>query len=360
MNYNHFTIRYIECLEKHLKITTLDGETNFFPDFVTANNIKDLKDALYLVWDDSHTAVELLVQKKEAKLQAALFGLVENFDLAIKAGYMIADRIVLIDFIYQRILQDLEKLDKNVLGEVARNLVKMKSLAQEGRFVIIPSPFYWNSDTKIFLAEASKKYSLTPDTVSLLNVLSICRICNLQPYTIAEDKIDFDRLLNNDIDLTGLASMTVSLSSYHSIIAGLMSQKILKISELEYIGDIPVDKYAAEIRDSENFYNEYLRLITHNDAMNFENNFEELHKEIVRALKEENVTKAKKILDSISKISSVGTAGVAMAGTVTVISAPILIGAAAVTLGSSIASMFAPSGNKENVVISVLKKLGTT
>ena len=360
MHYNHFTISYIECLEKHLKITTLDNnDTLFFPDYITKQDIDNLKSDLDIIWYSSQTSIDIISEKKEAKLQAGLFGLVENFDLAIKTGYLLADRIVVLDFIYQRILKNTDQVNKINLGEVGRNLVKMKSLAQEGRFVIIPSPFDWNSDTKIFIQEAANKYDLTIDVISLLNILSISKKCNLQPYTIAENDKDFDVLINENIDLTSLSTPSTSLSSYNSILAGLMTQKVLNIEELQYIKNLPIQKYVSQIIESNNFYNEYSRLITHNGAMNFENNFEELRTEIISSVKKENFSRTKKIVDKLNKASGVATAGISVMATVTVISAPILMGAAAITLGSAIAGLLISSDQNESIVISVLKKLNS-
>jgi hypothetical protein len=359
MHYNHFTIEYLNCLQKHLKITSNNDETLFFPDFVTNQDIQDLKESLDNIWIDSQSSIDLLSEKREAKLQAGLFGLVGNFDLAVKTGYLLSDRIVIIDFIYHRILSDLNQVNKIILGEVARNLVKMKELANDGRFVIIPSPFFWNEETKNFIKETGNACALTPNIISLLNILSICKKCNLQPYTIAENELDFNILMNEEIDLTSLASKTTSISSYNSILAGLMSEKLLNVQELNYVRNIPISRYASEIREGNNFYNEYLRLITHNGVTNFDNNFEELHEKIITSVKNENTSRTKKIFDNISKVSTVGIAGVAIAETVVAISAPILLASATLALGSTIAGMFTSSNDKEDIIISVFRKLNS-
>mgnify|MGYP000392115880 CR=1 FL=1 len=85
-NYNHFTIRYIEAILINLDIRLIDGSVQFFPDTTTVENFRNLKGDLDEIWEDSETAIKILKEKKDALIQNALFGLVNDFELSLRTG----------------------------------------------------------------------------------------------------------------------------------------------------------------------------------------------------------------------------------------------------------------------------------
>ena len=55
---------------------------------------------------------------------------------------------------------------------------------------MIPNPFMWHSDSKQIISEVIRNGAdMTPELLSLLNMLSITKYCNLHPYTIAENML---------------------------------------------------------------------------------------------------------------------------------------------------------------------------
>ena len=105
MHYNSFTINYIKILKKYLKID-IDNQGNIIYDTTTINiyNISLLIESLRKIWEDSKTAIDILKNKTDSKIQAGLFGLHEDLEFAIKTGFLISDRIVLIDYLFDRVL----------------------------------------------------------------------------------------------------------------------------------------------------------------------------------------------------------------------------------------------------------------
>lgn len=172
MNYNHFTINYIEAIKFHLKIEIVNTEIIFIPDYIVEQDILNLKNALENIWESSQSAVSIVQNKTDSKIQCGLFGLINDFNLALRTGFLLGDRVVAIDYIFTRLLnkKSPQNIDLNNLGSLCVNLVSALELAKIGRFVIIPSPFYWHSESKIIMEEVSKKATLSPSLMSLLNI----------------------------------------------------------------------------------------------------------------------------------------------------------------------------------------------
>lgn len=151
MHYNQFTIDYIDAVKRNLNIEVNEtGESLYFPDSITDINILNLKDELQSIWGDSTSAIDVIRKKEDSTIQSGLFGLVNELDTALKIGFLISDRIVLIDYLFERLLTRKEpnKIDRIHLGVIASSLVNTLPLAKIGRIVIIPSPFNWYPDTK--------------------------------------------------------------------------------------------------------------------------------------------------------------------------------------------------------------------
>ncbi|MBL4593515.1 MAG: hypothetical protein JKX68_06835, partial [Flavobacteriales bacterium] len=105
MNYNQFTIDYIKAIQNNLCIeVNSNNEAVFFPDKIDSQKIENPKKELSEIFTYSQSSIEILKDKTESSVQAGLFGLVNNLDKAVKIGFLIADRIVLIDYIFERIL----------------------------------------------------------------------------------------------------------------------------------------------------------------------------------------------------------------------------------------------------------------
>ncbi len=106
MHYNQFTIDYIEKIKSNLKINiNTDGEAAFFPDFITDHDVDSLRFDLTEIWNESHKAVDIIHRRHDAVIQSGLFGLVNGLEKAIKIGFLLGDRVVIVDYLFERILQ---------------------------------------------------------------------------------------------------------------------------------------------------------------------------------------------------------------------------------------------------------------
>lgn len=149
MHYNQFTIDYISAVKRHLRIEfNTHGNAVFLPDEIVPLDLIALKNELQEIWADSKSAIELVKSKQDAIVQSGLFGLINELDTALKIGFLLGDRIVLIDYLYERILlkKEPEKINISHLGVLASSLVNTLPLAEKGRIVIIPNPFEWNQN----------------------------------------------------------------------------------------------------------------------------------------------------------------------------------------------------------------------
>ncbi|MFW0739246.1 hypothetical protein [Flavobacterium sp. T12S277] len=361
MNYNHFTISYITALQKNLKIEIVDGDALFFPDYIQPEDLENLKTELQQIWEHSESAITLLKNKEDAKIQLGLFGLVTDFDLALKTGYLLGDRVVVIDYIFERIInkKPLDQIDIPYLGSISSNLVLALELAKKGRFVIIPNPFNWNADSKKIIAEIVEKTTMSVELMSLLNMLSITTLCKLQPYTIAESAENYERIISDQISHTDAMDRTTEEYAYQGILGGLLTEKLINEAEFQTLLNIPLTEYAEVIALQQNFYTEYLRKITFGGALHAENNIEELKKEVLNLIEERNDNVYKKIVERAGTITGVGGAAISLWATMVVVSAPLAITGAILATSGTLAALIKSKELEGTPVINVFSKLIT-
>lgn len=359
MNYNHFTINYISAIKKHLKIEVVDGQTLFFPDYILTEDLENLKSELEEIWKDSESSISILKNREGAKIQLGLFGLVNNFDLALKTGYLLGDRVVVLDYIFERILKkkSADKINIEVLGSLAVNLVSALQLAEKGRFVIIPSPFGWNEGSKKIILETAEKTNMTVELMSLLNMLSITKICKLHPYTIAESSENYERIISTQISHTDSMDKTTEDYAYQGILGGLLTEKLINEAEFQSILKIPLNEYSRVIELQQNFYNEYLKIITFGGSLNAENNIEELKNEVLNLINERNKNVYQSLLENTGVIAGIGGGGISLLGSMVLVSAPVTIAGAALGLSGTLLSLFKSKELEGSPVINVFSKL---
>ena len=359
MNYNHFTINYIKAIKKNLKISlNSKNEPIFFPDKIKAKNIESLKNDLNNLWLSSESALSIVKAKHDSTIQSCLFGLVNNLDTALKIGFLISDRVVLIDYIFERLLKrSPEQINLSHLGAVACSLASALPLAENGRIVMIPNPFSWNEESKIIIEEVSQKTLLTVDLISLLNTLSITRICNVHPYTIADSDDTFNDIINNQIDHVDSIGRDGAEYAYKGILGGLLSEKLLKETELKGLLNIPLSKYSEVISSNSDFYNEYLTSITFGGSLNSQVNIDRIRREILSSIERRNQRMKKKSIKALTISGGVSGAAIGVIGAASVVAAPILIIGAALTLSSTLTSIINTKDKGETTVLSVFNRL---
>jgi hypothetical protein len=360
IHYNQFTIDYINAVQRNLKIE-FDSEGNalYIPDKIEPNDIINLKNDLQAIWYNSKSAIDLVQSKYDATIQSGLFGLVNEMDTALKVGFLIGDRVVLIDYLFERLLlkKEPEKINRVHLGVIASSLVNTLPLAERGRIVIIPNPFNWNPESKAIINEVAIKTTLSTDLISLLNMLSITKICNLHPYTIAESKGVYSSIINTQIDKVESIGRDGEEFAYDGILGALLSEKLLKETELKIALDIPLSKYFDIISSNKDFYLKYLSEITAGGSLSGQNNIDSLRNSLVKSIEEKNKIGFPTLAKVATITAGLSSGAIGLASAVTILSAPLIIAGAILALSSTLTGLVNSKDRVEQPIISVFNKL---
>jgi len=360
MHYNQFTIDYIDSIKRNLKIEVNEkGEAVYFPDAITDEDILNLKNELQSIWKNAESAIAIIQKKHDSIIQSGLFGLVDELDTALKIGFLIGDRVVLLDYLFERILlrKEPNKIDRLHLGAIANSLVAVLSLAQTGRIVIIPTPFNWNAETKKIIKEVSTKTLLTTDLMSMLNMLSITKKCNLHPYTIAELEENYTKIISNQLDNLDAIGKDGGQYSYEGILGALLSEKLLKETEFSFALNVPIEKYFQIISSNRDFYLKYLSHITSGGSLNAQNNIDKIRNDLINDIKERNKNLPFEVAKAMTVIGSLGSGSISLMGATSVISAPLAITGAILGLSAALTGLVNSKKKEEDIIISVFKKL---
>ncbi|MDP2947637.1 MAG: hypothetical protein Q8N88_05995 [Nanoarchaeota archaeon] len=363
MHYNQFSIDYIEAIKRNLKVEVNEnGEALFFPDIIKDSDILKLKEELQSVWTSSEDSVNIVHTKYDATIQSGLFGLINDLDTALKIGFLLGDRVVLLDYLYERILlrKSPKEIDLTHLGVVSSSLVSILPLVQTGRIVIIPNPLNWYSETKKIIQEVSEKTNLTIDLMSLLNMVSITKYCQLHPYTIAESESNYKSIINYQIDSVDAIGKDGSIYAYEGILGALLSEKLLNNTELQVVLNIPISKYFEVISSNKDFYMKYLTHITSGGSLNAQNNIENLRNVLLKDIEERNKFDFTSLAKPATIVGGVGSSTIALASLVTVVSAPLILTGAVLALSATLTSLVNDKERTEDTIISVFNRLFST
>jgi len=358
MHYNQFTINYIEAIKRNLKIQVDDlGQASFFPEHVSNEDITSLKVDIQSLWGGSEKSIEIVRVKYDAKIQSGLFGLVNDLDEAMKVGFLLGDRVVLLDYLFERVLLKKEpsKIDKTLLGVISTFLVSLLSLAKIGRVVIIPNPLSWNLSTRDVMIEVSKKTTLTPSIMSMLNMLSITRYCQLHPYTIAESEEVYTSIINGQINYTSAVGQDASAYAYEGILAGLLSEKLINKAEFKSVLEAPINQYYEVVSKHNDFHLDFLKIITSGGSLSSENNIDKLIND-VGVKSNRNIYDYTNLAKPISTTMAIGGNAIAVASSISLVSAPLGITGALMGLSATLAGLISSNAEDNNIVISLFNK----
>ncbi len=358
-NYNHFTIRYIEAILINLDIRLIDGSVQFFPDTTTVENFRNLKGDLDEIWEDSETAIKILKEKKDALIQNALFGLVNDFELSLRTGYLLGDRVVVIDYIYERILCKQEVRSSEILrvGDLCKNLVLALDLAKAGKFVIIPNPFTWHKKSKKLIKKVIKTSMVNTSTISLINILSITDELNLNPYTIAESNQHYNHIVNNDAQVLFEQNLSEAQNIYNKLLSSLLSEKILSNTNFQVDTRIPLIEYAHIVESEKGFYQDYLSRITRGGKSDAEYNIKNIIDDVDDFVKKSKEVKTVNGVKKIGKVSTTTAAVVSIVGGIATLNPALMKIGASLGLISPFTDWFKDVTIDETSTISVFKAI---
>lgn len=360
MHYNHFTISYIQAVQDCLDIyPDSTGTITVIPEAITDQQLIDLKLKLDKIWEVSNSAVKLLKAKQEAQRQTCLFGLVSDFDLALKTGFLIGDRIVLLDYLYERILSKRKpgQIDRVTLSVIVWGIVSCLDLAKQGKLVIIPHPFGWHPQTPKLVNNVGKTVELSPDIMSLLSVLSISKECNLHPYTIAESPEEFEDIVESRIDLTDVIGKFRGNHAYLSILGGLMSEKLVKDTKFNVVLDVPLTNYAAVVSAKSDFYEKYLNRLTLETGINTDEAIAKLGKNLEKDILETDTKVSKFVNETFGNATGLIGTGISVLVAMSEFDPKIKIAGAILGLASKFSGLYKPSETEDKTIIAVFKKL---
>ncbi|MCD4741590.1 MAG: hypothetical protein K8R67_03765 [Desulfobacteraceae bacterium] len=329
------------------------------PDNITEKNIRALRDELTSIWRHSQSAIEIIQNKHESKLQSGLFGLIDDFGKALKIGFLIGDRVVLLDYLFDRLLTKKVsgQINKLQLGLIGNNIVELLPLAKKGRIVIIPNPFVWNQRTKKIIKEVSETSIMTPNLISMLNMLSICKSCHLHPYTIAESEDLYEKIINEQIDHADTIGKDGGQFAYEGILAALLSERLFDKTEFSYIKDIPISEYIEIISQHKNFYSEYLNSLSSGGSLSATNNIEKIRESFVNNVEILNSQIKNRIAKGVLTVGAIGSGAIALLAAFTITSAPLAIAGGMLGLSASLSGLINDKPLKEDIIISLFHDL---
>ncbi len=360
MHYNYFTIGYIEAILRrlHLELDSNDRGV-FFPERVSYSDLLALRDDISHLWDERHSAIDLLEKKHDSTSQSCLFGMVEDIESALKIGYLLSDRVVLVDYLFERTLCKLRPGNVNIIhiGSICSSLVSALPLARAGRLIIIQNPFVWNQTSKEIISEFAEKTEISLDMVEFLNVLSISVSCNLFPYTISESSSQYKSLVDGVLTVgDDTSGNRLSLSFFQQLFASLQSEKLLENEEFSYLDDMPLSKYQAIIENEEGFYLDFVDSITKGGLPYADLSIAEARKRIKKGIADRANHFTSDQIRIASSIASVGGSVGVILGTVFALPLAFTLSASALNLSGTLGKSLKPS-NGTTPLISVFCRL---
>ncbi len=308
-NYNHFTIDYISTVIKTLKIEiSSNDDAVIFPEQISTSMLAELKDKLTLLWDDSQTAIDICKNKHDAKIQSGLFGLVNDFNKAMQIGFLISDRVVLIDYLFNRLLQVSNLANVNIehLCTVASELARLLPLAKNGRVVIIPSPFTWNAETKEIIRTCveNSPEPFNPHMMTLINLFSITKICNLHPYTIAESDNNYNEIMSVNIAPNKILSAPTLAYAHKGLLGALLTEKSLMKEGFVTSDNISLTNFQKVIHKNTKFNNRYLEKIVSGGEIDLAVITDEIETSILEELESADKNIIKKLVPGMVLVAS--------------------------------------------------------
>ena len=207
------------------------------------------------------------------------------------------------------------------------------------------------------MKDVTSKGEINLEIMSMVNMLAITKLCNLHPYTIAESDEMYSTIINQQLDLTDIAGKDTGNYAYSGLLGALLAEKLLNQKELQSIQHVDLKQFSNIVASQKNFYAQFLSEITQGGSMNASLNIEKLKTQIEKAIDEREKNLMKSILNIAAQSGGISGGGIALAATVTAVSAPLQVVGALLALSSSFSGMLSPSNNSEQPIISVFKEL---
>ena len=252
-----FTAEYIGVVRRRLKIAfDKTGTPVFVHGRVKQNDLLRLRSDLDGLWAGEEAARQAIRDSEGATLQAVAFGLFDDFDLCLKTGYLMGDRVILWDYLHGRLLrgQRISRLDYDHLGVLANNIVSASNLAEAGHLVILPHPLDWSKDAKRVLVEVAGRARPTAQLQGLATSMAVARQLNVHPYTVLEEEGDWDALVGDRDRCDDLLDSADAGERYQALLGAAMSSRLLTDVRFQELLRMPVSRFAEVVSARADFY----------------------------------------------------------------------------------------------------------
>ncbi|MGE6994853.1 hypothetical protein ACQKIK_15815 [Pseudomonas sp. NPDC047961] len=187
-----FTLAYLHILERHLRVTWNDaGVPICILDWITDESIANLRTDLTELMNGEleYAARQAAAEYGVNHVQTVGFGLVPDFDQFIKLGLIYGERVLLWDVIYSRIMANEQyQTRRNLIAEIACELLMLKAVVQRGGVVILAHPIAWSPVAADIDAELRANGPVPTASLGLsLAFAAIEEGIELHPYTLLSD-----------------------------------------------------------------------------------------------------------------------------------------------------------------------------
>ena len=153
------TLHYLNAIETRLGISwEAQNRPICLPDRFDAAALKSLKAELddMLKGDLASKSRDATKEYGKERVQTVGFGLAPDFDQFIKLGFLYGDRVVLWDFLSNRLLLEKGGISNLIIAKTACELLLLKPAVERGAVVVLPHPVEW-SDLAEMVAEDLKQ-----------------------------------------------------------------------------------------------------------------------------------------------------------------------------------------------------------
>jgi len=236
-----FTLAYLDKIEKNLNIRYSDqGEPICVPGEITVESLDALTHDLGILLRglESQRALAAVRSFGGRHVQSVGFGHVSDFDALVKIGLLYSERVVLWDLLGSRILSpdNISDTAKNVIADIACNLLLLRSVVALGAVVVLPHPLLWSEKARQISSKFSILENASATALGLLFALAaIDNGLQLHPFTLNNST----NPVSNGLGIA--VTPDVRLNKAHEFSFGMKS--LMERSDFQFLRDIPLENF---------------------------------------------------------------------------------------------------------------------
>ena len=182
------TLAYLGAIESRLGVQWEAPNTPICrPEQFDANARKALKADLedILKGTPSDKAISATKEFGQSHIQTVGFGLAPDFDQFVKLGFLYGERVVLWDFLADRLLVEKRKMSNSQIAQTACELLLLKPAVERGAVVLLPHPLKWSEFAEIVAEDL--RHQETRSAAAFGLSMALCAVEDglpLHPFTV--------------------------------------------------------------------------------------------------------------------------------------------------------------------------------